>query len=56
MSSRAKEKCVYASAAVAISYGSKAFDNEGSYKNVSDSIFTSLGNTLAPDPLSEPKR
>jgi hypothetical protein len=39
--------------AVAITYGPKAFDNEGNYKNVSDKIFTSLGNALAPGTLSK---
>jgi hypothetical protein len=38
--------------AVAITYGPKAFDNEGGYENVSEKIFTSLGNALAPDTLS----
>jgi hypothetical protein len=41
--------------AVAITYGPKAFDNEGNYTNVSDKIFTSLGNALAPGTLSNPE-
>lgn len=41
--------------AVAITYGAKAFDSEGNYKNVSDKIFASLGNALAPDTLSKPE-
>jgi CubicO group peptidase (beta-lactamase class C family) len=40
--------------AVAITYGPKAFDEEGNSKNVSDKIFTSLGNALAPGPFSKP--
>jgi CubicO group peptidase (beta-lactamase class C family) len=39
--------------AVAITYGPKAFDNEGNYTNVSDKIFTALGNALAPGILSK---
>jgi hypothetical protein len=39
--------------AVAIAYGPMAFRNEGNYENVSDKIFTSLGNALAPDTLSK---
>lgn len=42
-------------AAVAITYGPKAFDDEGSYQNVSENIFTSLGNALAPGTLSKPE-
>jgi hypothetical protein len=40
--------------AVAVTYGPKAFDDQGNYKNVSDKIFSSLGNALAPDTLSKP--
>ena len=40
--------------AVAVTYGPKAFDDQGNYKKVSDKIFSSLGNALAPDTLSEP--
>jgi hypothetical protein len=40
--------------AVAITYGPKAFDDQGNYKNVSDKIFSSLGNALAPDTVSKP--
>jgi CubicO group peptidase (beta-lactamase class C family) len=39
--------------AVATTYTPKAFDDEGGYKNVSDKIFASLGNALAPDTLSK---
>jgi CubicO group peptidase (beta-lactamase class C family) len=41
--------------AVAITYAPSAFDNEGNYKNVSDKIFTSLGNALTPGTLSNPE-
>ena len=41
--------------AVAVTYGSKAFDDEGSYRNVSDKIFTLLGTALAPGTLSKPE-
>ena len=40
--------------AVAITYGPRAFDTEGNYKNVSDKIVTLLGNALAPGTLSKP--
>jgi CubicO group peptidase (beta-lactamase class C family) len=40
--------------AVAVTYSPKAFDDQGNYKNVSDKIFSSLGNALAPDTLSKP--
>jgi hypothetical protein len=40
--------------AVAITYSSNAFDKEGNYKNVSDKIFTSLGDALAPGTLAKP--
>lgn len=40
---------------MAVTYGAKAFDNEGNYKNVSDQLFASLGNGLAPDTLSKPE-
>jgi CubicO group peptidase (beta-lactamase class C family) len=39
--------------AVAITYTPKAFDNDGSYTNASEKIFTSLGNALAPGTLSK---
>jgi CubicO group peptidase (beta-lactamase class C family) len=39
--------------AVAITYTPKAFDNDGSYANASEKIFTSLGNALAPGTLSK---
>ena len=42
--------------AVVVTYSPKAFDNEGNYTNVSDKIFTSLGNTLAPGTLSKPEQ
>jgi hypothetical protein len=41
--------------AVATTYTPKAFDKEGGYMNVSDKIFTSLGNVLAPGTLSKPE-
>jgi hypothetical protein len=41
--------------AAAVTYGSKAFDDEGSYRNVSDKIFTLLGTALAPGTLSKPE-
>jgi CubicO group peptidase (beta-lactamase class C family) len=41
--------------AVAATSTPKAFDNEGSYENVSEKIFTSLGNALAPGTLSKPE-
>jgi hypothetical protein len=41
--------------AVAVTYGSKAFDDEGSYQNVSEKIFTLLDNALAPGTLSKPE-
>jgi CubicO group peptidase (beta-lactamase class C family) len=42
--------------AVAITYTPKAFDHEGSYENVSEKIFSSLGNALAPGTLSKPEQ
>lgn len=39
--------------AVAITHTPKAFDNDGSYTNASEKIFTSLGNALAPGTLSK---
>jgi hypothetical protein len=41
--------------AAAITYGAKAFDNEGNYTNVSDKMFTSLGNALACGTFSKPE-
>jgi hypothetical protein len=38
---------------VAVATTPKAFDKEGGYMNVSDKIFTSLGNALAPGTLSK---
>ena len=40
--------------AVAVTYGPKAFDDQGNCTNVSDKIFTSLGNALAPGTLAKP--
>jgi CubicO group peptidase (beta-lactamase class C family) len=40
---------------VAVTYTPKTFDNEGGYKNVSEIVFTSLGNALAPGTLSKPE-
>jgi len=42
--------------AVATTYTPKAFDNEGGYKNVSEMLFTSLVNALAPGTLSKPEQ